>query len=171
VYRAISRASHDLQRHWPRLDLPVAPQRWNGPDQPTIYASHDPEVAAAEKLRHLATSATLRTARAFWSTRPATDEVFILSFDPAVFRAQLADLMNMPDIGDYLTPDYTPSQELAAVLLASGNTALRAPSAEFWPDVRYNEAYFVTLAGQAQRGEFPTVEEHGSFKGSLDSGI
>lgn len=74
--------------------------------------------------------------------------------------------MDMPDIGDYLTPDYTPSQELGAVVVASGNTALRAPSAEFWPDVRQNEAYFVTLDGQPQRGEFPTVEEHGSFKGS-----
>lgn len=94
------------------------------------------------------------------------DEVFILSFDPSVFRANLADLTGLPDIGDFLTPDYTASQELAASLVATGMTALRAPSAEFWPDVRLNEAYFVTLAGQPQRDQFPQVHEYGSFKGA-----
>jgi len=70
VYRAISRASHKHGRLWPSLAVPVKPQRWNREDQPTIYASHEPEVAAAEKLPILATSPTLRTARAFWSAVP-----------------------------------------------------------------------------------------------------
>ncbi len=165
VYRAISRVSHDNRRYWPTLDVPVAPQRWNREDQPTIYASREPQVAAAEKLGQLSRSPTLRSARAFWSIAPATDEVFILSFDPSVFRANLADLTGLPDIGDFLTPDYKASQERAATLLANGMTALRAPSAVFWPDLHLNEAYFVTLPGQPQREQFPQVHEFGKFKG------
>jgi RES domain len=147
------------------LEVPVPPQRWNDAHQPTIYASHEPHVAAAEKLGQLARSPTLRSARAFWSTAPATDEVFILSFDPSVFRASLVDLTQPPDIGDFMTPDYSPSQGFAINLLAIGMTALRAPSSVFWPDVHLNEAYYVTLAGQPQRGDFPAVHEYGSFKG------
>jgi hypothetical protein len=164
VYRAISRVSHEAGRYWPSLEVPVVPQRWNRENQPTIYASHEPHVAAAEKLGQLSRSPTLGSARSFWSSAPATDEVFILSFDPAVFRASLADLTGLPDIGDFLTPDYTASQELGSILLANRMTALRAPSAVFWPDVHLNEAYFVTLARQPQRGQFPPVQEHGSFK-------
>jgi hypothetical protein len=164
VYRAISQVSHDNGRYWPTLEVPVAPQRWNRESQPTIYTSHESQVAAAEKLGQLSRSPTLRSARAFWSTAPATDEVFVLSFDPSVFRASLADLTGLPDIGDFLTTDFTASQELAATLLANGMTSLRAPSAVFWPDVHLNEAYFVTLAGQPQRRQFPPVQEYGSFK-------
>jgi hypothetical protein len=146
--------------------LPVKPQRWNREDQPTIYASHDPEVAAAEKLRHLAASITLRSVRAYWSTAPATDEVFVLSFEPAVFRTNLIDLSGLQAIADYLTPDHEASQELGAVLIASGVTALRVPSAEFWPHVRLNEVYFVTLAGQPRPADFPPVSVHGWYKGA-----
>lgn len=45
-----------------------------------------------------------------------------------------------------------------------------APSAEFWPDMRLNEAHFVALAGQPQLADFPAVAEHGWFKGWLDTG-
>ena len=142
------------------------PQRWNGESQPTIYASHEPEVAAAEKLGHLAKSGTLGSARAFWSDAPATDEVFVVSFDPGVFRARLADLSALPDIGDFLTPNYEASQDMAAVLIANMMTAIRVPSAEFWPEVRLNEAYFVTLAGQPTAVDFPPVTDHGIYKGA-----
>jgi len=72
----------------------------------------------------------------------------------------------MPGIGDFLTPDHVASQELAVVLLANDPiTALKTPSAVFWPEVRINEVYFVTLAGQPQIAEFPPVAEHGWFKG------
>jgi hypothetical protein len=165
VFRAISRTSYDLGRHWPALEPPVAEQRWNREDQPTIYASHEQEIAAAEKLGHLAKSGTLSSARAFWSTAPRTDEVFIVSFDPAVFQGKLADVTQMANIGDFLAPDYTASQDLAGDLLGRGFTAVRAPSALFWPDMHANEAYFVTRDGQVQRHEFPIIAEHGLFKG------
>ena len=122
-----------MGRRWPSLDVPVKPQRWNGEAQPTIYASLEPEVAAAEKLGHLASSGTLASARAFWGSAPAIHEVLVVSFVPDLFRTSLVDLSGLPDIGDFLTPNLTASQEVAAVLVASGATALRVPSAVFGP--------------------------------------
>jgi hypothetical protein len=166
VYRAISRTSYEQKRFWPLLDVPVKPQRWNRETQPTIYASHEPQVAAAEKLGHLATSTTLSSARRFWGSMPVTHEVLVLSFKPDVFCANLADLSSRPDIRDLLGPDYGPSQTLAADLIANNSvTAIRAPSAELWPDLHSNEAYFVMVGSQPHRDVFPTTTEHGWYKG------
>lgn len=166
-HRAISRTSYEHKRSWPLLKVPVRAQRWNYDTQPTIYVSHEPHVAAAEKLGHLAASATLRSARAFWSTTPATDEVLVLSFKPDLFCARIVDLSARSDIADFLGPDYTPSQSLAADLIASDDiTALRAPSAEFWPDLHLNEAYFVTVGRQPRQEDFPPTAEHGWYRGA-----
>jgi len=166
VFRAISQTSYEHKRFWPLLDLPVKAQRWNRETQPTIYASHEPQVAAAEKLGHLAASATLSSARGFWSSMPVTHEVLVLSFKPDVFCANLADLSSRPDILDLLGPDYGPSQTLAADLIASNSiTAIRAPSAELLPDVHSNEAYFVMVGSQPQRADFPLTSEHGWYEG------
>jgi hypothetical protein len=76
------------------------------------------------------------------------------------------DLMGRADIADYLGPGYRPSQALAEELIARDQiTALRSPSAEFWPDVETNETYFVMVGAQPRREDFPDTQEDGWYVG------
>lgn len=87
VYRCIGARrwdSGDPTAHVPPVDLPAVPGRWNRPGQYTLYTSHAPTIAIAEKRRHLPTAAQPRTVAgsilAAVRDTPAS-EVVVLSFE------------------------------------------------------------------------------------------